>query len=186
MKQRNIALNLGELLFDIKDRAHKFGKSRESEGQTPFEASSNMQGSFDDEDSDMVYRSVLSAFGELRREVSEYITITEADGHGNVINPANMEDMDLQLLLQLPDNFNDAALDDVAYQGHQFVVNRALFDWFTITAPGSAELYMSLSARNMDGVKRALCKRVKPQRPTYAPAHEQVVGNPENFPDIQA
>ena len=45
---------------------------------------------------------------------------------------------------------------------------RYIFSWFTITNKADAKEYFELAQVSLDNVKRALYKRSRPVRPTYA------------------
>ena len=50
----------------------------------------------------------------------------------------------------------------------RMLIRLALAEWFAITSKSDSETYIAQSALALDNIKRALYKRNRPDRPTYA------------------
>jgi hypothetical protein len=64
----------------------------------------------------------------------------------------------------MPSNFNQATNDTISTALHQYMVNLAIADWFTITNKADAADYVSMAAANLQQIREAINKRVRPTR----------------------
>ena len=64
----------------------------------------------------------------------------------------------------MPSNFNPATNDTIGAALHQYIVNSAIGEWFTITDKADAADYLTLAAANLAEIREAINKRVRPTR----------------------
>ncbi len=156
MTEAKVTLYVSELVFDIQNKTHLTGRSRDN-AQDPSLAA-NMQAS--DDDDEQIKRSIGNAFAQLKTTLSEYLG--ESDTTASNILDADSETLDLTL--KVPANFNFAVIPAITAAAHQYLVNIALYDWFTITNKADAADYAKLASDAVDSINEAINKRV---RPTY-------------------
>ena len=70
----------------------------------------------------------------------------------------------LQVELNMPSNYNNSTRDAISAALHQFIVNTAIGDWFTITDKADASDYFALATNNLETIREAANKRIRPQR----------------------
>lgn len=159
-KNIEVTLHMSELIYDVQNKTYLTGRSR-SNG-TNHEEVANMQANDDDENANQVLRSLGNAFANLKTKLSEYIVETGTTASNKLLNATS----NLQIALAMPSNFNQATNDTIASAVHQYLVNSAIGDWFTITDKNDAGDYVTLAAANLDQIREAVNKRVRPQRAT--------------------
>ncbi len=162
-----VTLQVKEIIFDIQNKTYLTGRSREAEAAKGFEAASYMQASDDVENSYQLRRSLNNAFADLKTTLAEYLT-EKTTSTDNLVKDAIDKDGAINLELEMPNNFNPAAADNIGSALHQYIVNRAIADWFTITNKGDANDYTTLATEALGTAKRALYKRRRPDRPTFS------------------
>ena len=165
-KTLTVTQQVKELVYDIQNKAYLTGQAREAEGTKSYEAASNMQASDDDENSYQIRRSLANAFSSLKSLLGEYLQEDKSTSN-NLINKEIDNDGELTLAFELPSNYNSSA-DALGNGIHAYLVDMALGDWFAITNKEDAQTYVAHSAVSLENVKRALYKRSRPERPTYA------------------
>lgn len=74
------------------------------------------------------------------------------------------ESKTLVLSLIMPSNYNNATRDTINAALHQYIVNTAIGDWFTITDKADATDYFTLAGNNLETIREAANKRVRPVR----------------------
>ena len=142
------------------------GQAREFEGTKNYEASSNMQASEDMENSYQLRRSLANAFSSLKSLLGEYLDEDKTSSDDKI--PQEIDnDGQLTLAFKLPSNYNNASADSLGNGIHAYLVDMALYEWFTITNKTDAQDYLTHSATSLEIVQRALYKRSRPTRPTY-------------------
>ena len=166
-KTLTVTQQVKELVYDIQNKAYLTGQAREAEGTKSYEAASNMQASDDDENSYQIRRSLANAFSSLKSLLGEYLKEDKSTSN-NIINKEIDYDGDLRLAFVLPINYNNSSADALGNGIHAYLVDMALGDWFAITNKEDAQTYVAHSAVSLENVKRALYKRSRPERPTYA------------------
>lgn len=155
-----------ELMFDIMNKTYLTGQAREAEGTKGYEASSNMQASEDIDNSYQLRRSLANAFSSLKSTLGEYLD--EDKSTTSDLLPTEIDnDGELVLAFKLPSNYNNASADSLGNGIHAYLVDMALYEWFTITNKADAADYLTHSTVSLETVKRALYKRSRPERPTY-------------------
>lgn len=165
-KTLTVTEEVKELMYDIMNKSYLTGQAREFEGTKNYEASSNMQASEDDENSYQLRRSLANAFSSLKSLLGEYLDENKTTSNNRI--PSEIDsDGQLTLAFKLPSNYNNASADSLGNGIHAYLVDMALYEWFTITNKADAEDYLNHSATSLEVVKRALYKRSRPTRPTY-------------------
>lgn len=165
-KTVTVTQQVAELIYDIQNKSYLTGQAREADGNTNYEAASNMQASNDDENSYQIRRSVAAAFSSLKSLLGQYLVET-ATTSDNLISSTIEDDGELKLSFLLPSNFNNASVDSLGNGIHSYLVDMALSDWFAITNKNDAADYITHAQFSLENIKRALYKRSRPDRPTY-------------------
>lgn len=158
-KNLTVTLVMTEILYDVENKTYLTGRSR-GNGQN-FEEVAAMQASEDDEERNQILRSLGNAFASLKVRLGEYLDETKTTANDVLINASS----NLSLALQMPSNFNQATADSIANAAHQFLVNTATAEWFTITNKNDAADYVNLANGNITQIREAINKRVRPVRP---------------------
>lgn len=165
-KTLTVTLKVKELMFDVMNKAYLTGQAREASGKG-YEETSNMQASEDDENSYQLRRSLANSFSSLKSLLGEYLDENTSTTN-NLIQQEIDNDGELKLEFKLPSNYNSASADALGNNIHAYLVDVVLSEWFTITNKDDAKDYVDHSAASLEIVKRALYKRSRPTRPTYA------------------
>ena len=164
-KTLTVTQQVKELIYDIQNKAYLTGQAREAGGMG-YQAASNMQASDDDENSYQIRRSLANAFSSLKSLLGEYLNEDKTTSD-NLVNKEIDNDGQLVLAFKLPSNYNNASADSLGNGIHAYLVDMALYEWFTITNKADAQDYLNHSTASLETVKRALYKRSRPTRPTY-------------------
>ncbi len=154
-----ITLYMSELLYDVQNKTYLTGRSRQN-GQNHEEVA-NMQANDDDENLNQLYRSIQNAFSTLKTKLSEYIESNASSSTNELISEETDE---LHLTLAMPTNYNHATVDTISSAMHQYVVNIATSEFFTITNKADAGDYVALGNSNLELIRESLNKRVRPTR----------------------
>lgn len=154
-----ITLSVKELVYDVQNKSYLTGRSRQTGNN--FEEVANMQASDDLEDLNQVKRSIGNALAILKLRLSEYKPSTNAIGTDNTLLSATG---DITISLTMPSNFNEAITSAIVGSAHQFVVNTAVADWFTITNKADAADYAAKAEINVQQIREAINKRKRPSR----------------------
>lgn len=153
-----ITLYMSELIYDVQNKTYLTGRSRQT--GTNHEEVANMQANDDDENLNQIMRSIGNAFANLKTKLSEYINES-----GTSTNDKQLSSTDnLTLSLNMPPNYNNASNDTISTALHQYLVNSAIGDWFTITNKNDASDYITLAAANLEQLREAVNKRIRPTR----------------------
>lgn len=70
----------------------------------------------------------------------------------------------LNVTLNMPSNYNNSTRDAISAALHQYIVNTAIGDWFTITDKADASDYFTLATNNLEAIREAANKRMRPTR----------------------
>lgn len=70
----------------------------------------------------------------------------------------------LYVALIMPSNYNNSTRETINAALHQYIVNTAIGDWFTITDKNDATDYYTLAGNNLETIREAANKRVRPVR----------------------
>ena len=153
-----ITLYMSELIYDVQNKTYLTGRSRQT--GTNHEEVANMQANDDDENANQIMRSIGNAFANLKTKLSEYI-----NENGTSTNDKQLSSTgNLTLSLNMPPNYNNASNDTISTALHQYLVNCAIGDWFTITNKNDASDYITLAAANLEQLREAANKRMRPTR----------------------
>ena len=153
-----ITLYMSELIYDVQNKTYLTGRSRQT--GTNHEEVANMQANDDEENANQIMRSIGNAFANLKTKLSEYI-----NENGTSTNDKQLSSTgNLTLSLNMPPNYNNASNDTISTALHQYLVNSAIGDWFTITNKNDASDYITLAAANLEQLREAVNKRMRPTR----------------------
>ena len=169
-----VTLYMSELLYDVQNKTYLTGRSREN--GTNHEEVANMQANDDDENLTQLQRSIQSAFATLKTKLSEYLSSTQSAGDNELI-PESKDT--LSVTLKMPTNYNHATVDGITSALHQYIVNMAIGDWFTITNKADASDYVALATANLELVRESLNKRIRPTRRTAGSTDTRFVNREE-------
>ena len=153
-----ITLYMSELIYDVQNKTYLTGRSRQT--GTNHEEVANMQANDDDENANQIMRSIGNAFANLKTKLSEYINENGTSTNDKQISSTG----NLTLSLNMPPNYNNASNDTISTALHQYLVNCAIGDWFTITNKNDASDYITLAAANLEQLREAVNKRMRPTR----------------------
>ena len=157
-KTITITLYMSELIYDVQNKTYLTGRSR-STGKNHEEVA-HMQANDDDENANQIARSIGNAFANMKTQLSEFIQSAGTTANNQLISQTT----NLSVELVMPSNFNQAVNDTVSTAMHQYLVNYAIGDWFTITNKNDAGDYVALAAANIEEIRNAINKRVRPTR----------------------
>lgn len=157
-----ITLYLSELLYDVQNKTYLTGRSRQTGNN--HEEVAHMQANEDEENENQILRSLGNAFANLKTKLSEYIEESGTTATNKLLSKNGT----IQLALVMPSNFNQATSETISAALHQYLVNTAIGDWFTITNKNDATDYVTLAAANLEELREAVNKRVRPTRTTVA------------------
>jgi len=149
---------MSELIYDVQNKTYLTGRSR-STGNNHEEVA-HMQANDDDENANQIARSIGNAFANMKTQLSEFIQSAGTTANNQLISQTT----NLSVELVMPSNFNQAVNDTVSTAMHQYLVNCAIGDWFTITNKNDAGDYVTLAAANIEEIRNAINKRVRPTR----------------------
>ena len=153
-----ITLYMSELIYDVQNKTYLTGRSRQT--GTNHEEVANMQANDDDENANQIMRSIGNAFANLKTKLSEYINESGTSTNDKQLSSTG----NLTLSLDMPPNYNNASNDTISTALHQYLVNCAIGDWFTITNKNDASDYITLAAANLEQLREAVNKRMRPTR----------------------
>lgn len=153
-----ITLYMSELIYDVQNKTYLTGRSRQT--GTNHEEVANMQANDDDENLNQIMRSIGNAFANLKTKLSEYINESGTSTNDKQLSSTG----NLTLSLNMPPNYNNASNDTISTALHQYLVNSAIGDWFTITNKNDASDYITLAAANLEQLREAVNKRMRPIR----------------------
>lgn len=161
-KSINLQLNMSEIIYDIQNKTYLTGKSL-SDGNNHAHVA-NIQTNDDEENGAQILRSITMAYAILRNRLAEYIDTNDTISSNEILT----EKDDLTLELQMPANFNGNVTKAIGEAAHQFIVAKAIDDWFAITAKGETSDYSKVAETSLKVLEEALCKRSRPVRSVKA------------------
>lgn len=162
-KTLTITLYMSELIYDVQNKTYLTGRSRKK-GDNDEEVA-HMQANDDDENANQVIRSIGNAFSILRTKLSEYIEEEGTTADDKQLSSTS----NLTVALKMPSNYNEGTRDTISAVMHQYIVNSAIGDWFVITNKADANDYITLASANIDQLREAINKRVRPKRTEVTP-----------------
>lgn len=150
-----ITEHISELMYDIQNKTYLTGRSRYTGAN--HEEVANMQAN---EDANQIIRSIGNAFSYLKTKLAEFLSEEGTTANNTQISVES----DLVLTLVLPSNYNQATIDSVSVSVHKYIVNTAIGDWFAITNKNDAADYVTMATNNLEEIREAINKRVRPVR----------------------
>lgn len=159
-KTLTITLYMSELLYDFRNKAFLTGRSRKADGKDA-EFASNMQASDDDSDKNQVLRSIQNAYSQLLVELSESV---RTDSGTTASNELIDGDTNITINLSLLSNYPLALKDALTSSIHDYIINKALMDWFIITNPNESKTYSELSVVAIKNLHEIINRRERPSR----------------------
>lgn len=170
----SIKLYVSELLYDIRNKVFLTGRSRFAGNN--HEEVAHMQASDDEDDQDQLLRSIGNAVDLLKTKLSEY-SVVESTADNVLLTQSTRKYFPegattkttsyITLTLSMPSNYNQTTADTIASACHQYVVDMAVGEWFTITNKTDAADYLGMAQTQLEVIREALAKRLRPERPTY-------------------
>lgn len=151
---------MSELIYDFQNKAFLTGRSRRASGMDA-EAASDIQANDDDEDKDQALRSIQNAYSQLLVELSESV---QTDTGTTVSNELISGDSNITINLSLPSNYPLALKDALTSSIHDYIINKALTDWFIITNPNESKIYSELSVSAIKNLHETFNRRERPSR----------------------
>ena len=160
MAKKNLTITLykSELLYDIRNLTYLTGRSRQNGNN--HEEVANMQANDDDENINQLLRSIQNASSTLKTKLSDYIVDTSLSSTNELIGEGD----DYTFTLTVPTNYNHSTVETITSSMHQYIVNTATGDWFSITNKADAENDYKFASSNLEMIREALNKRVRPNR----------------------
>ena len=153
-KSLTITLYMSELIYDFQNKAFLTGRSRRASDMDAEEAS-NIQASDDDEDKKQALRSIQNADRQLR---------VETDNGTTASNELIDDSTNIVISLSLPSNYPLALKDALTSSIHDYIINKALMDWFIITNPNESKTYAELSVAAIKNLHEVFNRRERPRR----------------------
>ncbi|MDE6379179.1 MAG: hypothetical protein K2L11_01805 [Muribaculaceae bacterium] len=153
-----VTIDIQELVYDIQNKTYLTGRSR-SDGKN-YRQVALMQANNDDENINQIMRSIRNAISKVKSELSEVLKATATEGD----NALHTELTAVELSLEMPANFNNAATESIVASIHQYIVAFVTSEWFMITNKTDTEDYSRLAEEALEMLRESLCKRRKPSR----------------------
>lgn len=164
-KTVKITLALKELIYDVQNKTYLTAKSRKTGDN--YEQVANMMASDDEENANQVLRSIQNAFGVLKNKLAEYVT-EDTKNANDTLDGANnttvTTEKTLDITLNMPTNFNAAAITAIAAACHAYIVDMSVAEWLIITDKADAKDYADMAENDLQNLREAINKRT---RPTY-------------------
>ncbi len=155
-----ITLYMSELFYDVKNKTYLTGNSRRN-GNNHADVA-HMQANDDDEDANEILRCIGNAYASMKTQLSEFIEESETTANNTLISLTD----NFIVTLQMPSNYNVSTRDTISAAMHQYIVNSAIGDWFTITNKADAGDYIARATTDIETIRDAVNRRVRPIRPT--------------------
>ena len=149
---------MSELIYDFQNKAFLTGRSRRA-ADMDAEAASNIQASDDEEDKNQALRQ--NAYSKLLVELSESVRTGSGTTASNELIDG---DTNITINLSLPSNYPLALKDALTSSIHDYIINKALMDWFVITNPNEAKTYSELSVTAIKNLHETFNRRERPSR----------------------
>ena len=162
-KRITITLYMSELLYDIRNKT--FLSARINKTDDNYRQASHLQADEDEENNNEVLRSIGSAWGKLKLFLSAYINEEQSTGNDILRD----ETKDIVVILDMPDRFQESAVESMSTAMHRFIVGTVLWKWYRLLGPEIATTWKD----EMDEVKSdltlALSRRSGRSRITLSP-----------------
>lgn len=157
-----LTIDINEIIYDVQNKTYLTGKSRAT--GTNHQQVAQMMANEDEENANQIRRSIHTAIGEIRTRLAEYHEISL----NSATNLYDDKTDTVTLACTFPANFNSAALEGVLGAVHQYIVARAVAEWFTITDKSDAADYEKAATRALETLAEGVSKRRRPVRKVSA------------------
>lgn len=163
-----ITFYLEEIMHDIRSKVYQLGKSLKSSGTDKIELAALLQDA-EDEDADILLRSVTTSYKNLNNYLSEYMFEGEETANNIMIEETETGQIttyhELHLTLSLPKNYNLATRETISTNAHDYMVNKAISSWLEfVNLPQMAAEMNKQAEASIQNVMTAINKRVRPTR----------------------
>lgn len=153
-----ITLHISELLYDVYNKTHLTSRSRQTDDN--YKEVAYMQADDDEENKNQILRSFGNALSYVYNKLAEYINSDCCCLSSNEL----IAEEDVEVVLNMPSNFNEMATKTITSSMHQYLVNTAIGDFFLMTNKQDATEYIAQAATNISEIMEAINKRVRPTR----------------------
>lgn len=162
-----ITFYLEEIMHDIRSKVYQLGKSLKSGGNDKIELAALLQDA-EDEDADILLRSVTTSYKSLSNYLSEYMLESDETADNVMIEEDDKQGEtyhELHLTLVMPSNYNLATREAVSMNAHDYIVNKAIGSWLEFVNLPQMAVEMDKKAEvSIRTVMQAINKRVRPTR----------------------
>ena len=148
---------MAQIIDDIVGETYLRGTAK---GGTDNAVISRIYATMDTENKWKIQRSVNKAVQALKVALGEYLS-SGMSSDNKVIEETSAH----TLVLDMPDNFNDAATPTITASAHDYIVNTAIGDWYVTTNPEDAKDAYQLAADALATLRIASSLRRRPKRP---------------------
>ena len=153
-----VTLNISEILYEVYNKTYLTGRSKLSSDN--YKEIANAQADDDEENKSQILRSIGNAISYVHTKLSEYVNADCCGANSNKL----IEENDVDIILNMPSNFNEMAAKTITTSIHQYIVNTAIGDFFLLTNKADAAEYLTQAASNIGEMMEAVHKRVRPTR----------------------
>lgn len=160
----SVSVDVGELLYDVTNKAHLTGRSRAASGKAGYEEASGMQATDEGGEGYQLRRSIQAGFSELKGVLGEYVD-EERTTADDLPWPAIEGGGTLTLALRVPANHACPSADRLASGVHSYLCYAALAEWFAMTDKEDAADCLARASAAAETVLRAAHGRRRPRRP---------------------
>ena len=155
MKQIIITIKRKELIYDIENITHHIANNRLKELDA--ESKSNVQLSPQEESAlAIALREIDHAWGDVQSILRNQLTVIKKTAD-DTLNMTSTDDFVLNL--NEPDSFNEVLTQPATQAIHEFLVNRVIYKWLSLTKPNEASIYLQYAAEAKEKVKNLLASR---------------------------
>ena len=106
-------------------------------------------------------RSIQNAYSQLLVELSESVSTSDGTTASNELIDGNTN---IIISLSLPSNYPLALKDAITSSIHDYIINKAMMDWFVITNPNESKTYAELSVAAIKNLHETFNRRERPSR----------------------
>ena len=149
-KTVTIAIDIAELLYEIANETYLRHRSLKTDEN--YKQATHIYATADEEERAKILQSIDKSYAEICTELGEYYT-------GDSYTEDNMN-----IILVLPNNYNDAATVDVAESIKAFLRSYAIMEWYIIVNKDEAKDYQVLCEKAKLQLRKALYRRKRPNR----------------------
>ena len=178
MKNITIQIRTGEALFDAANRSYLAARMADAETKhEEFEVAALMFASRDSENLELLRRALTTHFATLVADMGEFVDIKASGSWSledhNAIMQAVQAGEALELVLSLPDNYNESGNVAVAKSIHNYLVEMMLNEWWRLRRPERAPEHIKAAALELSAIRAALRRRSRPAKIKRPPDGQQ-------------